>query len=91
MVPELCNAPEDSLVTLGGCQRLLRIIRPMSFIATTALHREQPGQLLPPPHAFHQARQRKKLFLQGQPVYPLATHYCQTWQHLPDYGAYYAH
>jgi hypothetical protein len=35
-----------------------------------------------------QARQRKKLFLQGRPVYPLATHYCQTWQHLPDYGAY---
>jgi hypothetical protein len=23
-------------------------------------------------------------------VYPLATHYCQTWQHLPDYGAYHA-
>lgn len=37
-----------------------------------------------------QARQRKKLFLQGRPVYPLATHYCQTWQHLPDYGAYHA-
>jgi hypothetical protein len=37
-----------------------------------------------------QARQRKKLLLQGRPVYPLATHYCQTWQHLPDYGAYYA-
>ena len=35
-----------------------------------------------------QARQRKKLFLQGRLVYPLATHYCQTWQHLPDYGAY---
>jgi hypothetical protein len=35
-----------------------------------------------------QAKQRKKLFLQGRPVYPLATHYCQTWQHLPDYGAY---
>ena len=35
-----------------------------------------------------QARQRKKLFLQGRPVYPLAIHYCQTWQHLPDYGAY---
>ena len=37
-----------------------------------------------------QARQRKKLFLQGRPVYPLATHYCQTWQHLPEYGAYHA-
>ncbi len=37
-----------------------------------------------------QARQRKKLFLQGRPVYPLATHYCQTWQHLPDYGVYHA-
>lgn len=37
-----------------------------------------------------QARQRKKLFLQGRPVYPLATHYCQTWQHLSDYGAYHA-
>lgn len=37
-----------------------------------------------------QARQRKKLFLQGRPVYPLATHYCQTWLHLPDYGAYHA-
>jgi hypothetical protein len=37
-----------------------------------------------------QARQRKKLFLQGRPVYPMATHYCQTWQHLPDYGAYHA-
>jgi hypothetical protein len=37
-----------------------------------------------------QARTRKKLFLQGRPVYPLATHYCQTWQHLPDYGAYHA-
>lgn len=37
-----------------------------------------------------QARQRKKLFLQGRPVYPLASHYCQTWQHLPDYGAYHA-
>ena len=37
-----------------------------------------------------QARQRKKLFLQGRPVYPLLTHYCQTWQHLPDYGAYHA-
>ncbi len=35
-----------------------------------------------------QARQRKKLFLQGRPVYPLASHYGQTWQHLPDYGAY---
>jgi len=37
-----------------------------------------------------QARQRKKLFLQGRPVYPLASHYSQTWQHLPDYGAYHA-
>jgi hypothetical protein len=37
-----------------------------------------------------QTRQRRKLFLQGQPVYPLATHYCQTWQHLLDYGAYHA-
>jgi hypothetical protein len=37
-----------------------------------------------------QARQRKKLFLQGRPIYPLATHYCETWQHLPDYGAYHA-
>ena len=37
-----------------------------------------------------QARQRKKLFLQGRPVYPLTTHYSQTWQHLPDYGAYHA-
>jgi hypothetical protein len=37
-----------------------------------------------------QVRQRKKLFLQGRPVYPLATHYSQTWQHLPDYGAYHA-
>jgi len=37
-----------------------------------------------------QARQRKKLFLQGRPVYPLASHYCQTWQHLSDYGAYHA-
>lgn len=37
-----------------------------------------------------QARQRKKLFLQGRPVYPLPTHYCQTWQYLPDYGAYHA-
>jgi len=36
------------------------------------------------------ARQRRKLFLQGRPVYPLATHYSQTWQHLPDYGAYHA-
>jgi hypothetical protein len=35
-----------------------------------------------------QSRQRKKLFLQGRPVYPLVTHYSQTWQHLPDYGAY---
>jgi hypothetical protein len=37
-----------------------------------------------------QGRQRKKLFLQGRPVYPLSTHYSQTWQHLPDYGAYHA-
>jgi hypothetical protein len=37
-----------------------------------------------------QARQRRKLFLQDRPVYPLATHYSQTWQHLPDYGAYHA-
>jgi hypothetical protein len=37
-----------------------------------------------------QARQRRKLFLQGRPVYPLATHYSQTWQHLPDSGAYHA-
>jgi hypothetical protein len=37
-----------------------------------------------------QARQRKKLFLQGKPVYPLPTHYSQTWQHLPDFGAYHA-
>jgi hypothetical protein len=37
-----------------------------------------------------QTRQRKKLILQGRPVYPLATHYAQTWQHLPDYGAYHA-
>jgi hypothetical protein len=37
-----------------------------------------------------QARHRKKLFLQGRPVYLLASHYCQTWQHLPDYGAYHA-
>jgi hypothetical protein len=36
------------------------------------------------------ARQRRKLFLQGRLVYPLGTHYCQTWQHLPDYGAYHA-
>ena len=35
-------------------------------------------------------RQRQKLFLQGRPVYPLANHYNQTWQHLPDYGAYHA-
>ena len=28
--------------------------------------------------------------VEGRPVYPLATHYCQTWQHLPDYGAYHA-
>ena len=38
--------------------------------------------------AIVQARQRKTHFLQGRPVYPLASHYCQTWQHLPDYGAY---
>lgn len=37
-----------------------------------------------------QARQRKRLFLQGRPVYPLPTHYCQTWQHLLDYGVYHA-
>jgi hypothetical protein len=37
-----------------------------------------------------QARQRNKLFLQGRLVYPLASHYCQTWQHLPDYDAYHA-
>jgi hypothetical protein len=37
-----------------------------------------------------QARQRKKLWLQGRPVYSLPTHYCQTWNHLPDYGAYHA-
>jgi hypothetical protein len=37
-----------------------------------------------------QARQRKKLFMQGRAVYPLATHCCQTWQHLPDYGSYHA-
>lgn len=37
-----------------------------------------------------QARQRKKLFLQGRPVYPLPSHYFQTWQHLSDYGAYHA-
>jgi hypothetical protein len=35
-------------------------------------------------------RQRQKLFLQGRPVYPLAAHYSQTWQHLPDYGVYHA-
>jgi hypothetical protein len=35
-----------------------------------------------------QARQRRKLWLQGRPVYPLPNHYFQTWQHLPDYGAY---
>jgi hypothetical protein len=33
-----------------------------------------------------QVRQRKKLFLQGKPVYPLATHYCQTWQSMLTYG-----
>jgi hypothetical protein len=37
-----------------------------------------------------QVRQRKQLFLQGRPVYPLPTHYSQTWQPLPDYGAYHA-
>jgi len=37
-----------------------------------------------------QARQRRKLFLQGRPVYPLPTHYCQTWQHLPDFNAHHA-
>ena len=37
-----------------------------------------------------QARPRKKLFLQGWPLNPLTSHYCQTWQHLPDYGAYHA-
>ena len=37
-----------------------------------------------------QARHRKKLFLQGRPVYPLASHYNQSWQQLPDYGAYHA-
>jgi hypothetical protein len=37
-----------------------------------------------------QSRQRKKLWLEGRPVYPLPAHYCQTWQHLPDYGAYHA-
>lgn len=37
-----------------------------------------------------QARQRKKLWLQGRPVYPLPTHHSQAWQHLPDYGAYHA-
>jgi hypothetical protein len=36
------------------------------------------------------AHQRKKLFLQGRLVYPLLSHYYQTWQHLPDYGAYHA-
>lgn len=40
--------------------------------------------------AMVQGRQRKKLFLQGRPIYPHATHYHQTWQHLPDYGAYHA-
>jgi hypothetical protein len=35
-------------------------------------------------------RQRQKLFLQGRPVYAIRSHYCQTWQHLPDYGAYHA-
>jgi hypothetical protein len=34
--------------------------------------------------------QRSKLFLHGRPVYPLVGHYCQIWQHLPDYGAYHA-
>ena len=37
-----------------------------------------------------QARHRKKLFLQGRPVFPLPMHYSQTWQHLPDYGTYHA-
>jgi hypothetical protein len=33
------------------------------------------------------ARQRKKLWLQGRPVCPLPTHYCQTWQpKLPLFG-----
>jgi hypothetical protein len=40
--------------------------------------------------ATDQARQYKKLFLQGRPVYPLPTYYCQAQQHLPDYGAYHA-
>jgi hypothetical protein len=35
-------------------------------------------------------RQRNKLFLQSRPVFPMSGHYCQTWQHLPDYGAYHA-
>jgi hypothetical protein len=35
-------------------------------------------------------RQRQKLFLQGRPVYAFRSHYCQTWQHLPDFGAYHA-
>jgi hypothetical protein len=26
----------------------------------------------------------------SEPVYPLPTHYSQTWQHMPDYGAYHA-
>jgi hypothetical protein len=36
------------------------------------------------------ATQRKRIFLEDRPVYPLATHSYQTWQHLPDYGAYHA-
>jgi len=43
-----------------------------------------------PEIARYLASQCKKLFLQGRPVYPLDTHYSQTWQHLPDYGAYQA-
>jgi hypothetical protein len=37
-----------------------------------------------------QTRHRKKLFLQGRLVYPLPSHYNQSWTHLPDYGAYHA-
>jgi hypothetical protein len=44
----------------------------------------------PQAHSPPDKRQRQKLFLQGRPVYPLATHYSQTWQHLPDYDAYHA-
>jgi len=36
------------------------------------------------------ARHRKRLFLQGRPVYALSSHYSQTRRHLPDYGAYHA-